>query len=65
MSPLIEIIIALVLVGVIVWVVQTLLPIPPPFKTAILAIVGLILILWLLQLLGVFTFGHSAVVRTP
>jgi hypothetical protein len=55
---LIQLVIALVIVGLILWLVQQFLPVPPVFKSAIYAIVVIILILWLLRVFGLL--GTSA-----
>jgi hypothetical protein len=59
MSGLIEIIVVLIIVGLIVWLVETYLPIPPVFKHVIVALIVLVLILWLLSLIG-FLGSHPA-----
>ena len=51
--PLISLIVTLALVGFVLWLVLTYVPMPEPFKKVILVLVVLLLALWLLQLLGV------------
>lgn len=48
-SPLISIILALALVGLVVYLVVTYIPMPAPFKTVIIAVAAIVLILWLIQ----------------
>ena len=50
---LISLIIALALVGFILWMVLTYVPMPDPFKKVIIVIVVLVLILYLLQAFGI------------
>ena len=51
---IIGIILVIVLLGVLCWAV-TLLPIAPPFRNLIVAVAVILVILWCLQALGVFT----------
>jgi nitrate reductase NapE component len=51
---LITLLVAVLVAAIIYWIV-TLIPFPPgPFKNIVLAILGLIFIVWLLQTTGVF-----------
>lgn len=52
---IISIIIVLVILGVLLWFVETYIPMSPPFKTAIRIVVVVGLLLWLLQVFGVYT----------
>ena len=52
---LISIIVVLVVVGVILWLVQTYIPMPAPIKTVITVVVVLFLCIWLLRLFGIGT----------
>jgi hypothetical protein len=45
---LISLLIAVLVIGLLIWLVQ-LLPLPDPFKTIAMVIVVIIAILWLLQ----------------
>lgn len=51
--PIIQILIVLVIVGVVLWLVQTYIPMAAPIKTIITVVVVLILCVWLLTLFGV------------
>lgn len=51
--PIISIIVTLVVVGVILWLVQTYIPLAPPIKTVLNVVVVLLLCLWLLNIFGV------------
>lgn len=46
-------ILTLALVGLIVWLIITYIPMPQPFKTIILIIVAICLILWLMNVFGI------------
>lgn len=50
---LISIIIVLIVLGLVLWLVQTYLPLPPPIKTVITIVVVLFICVWLLQAVGV------------
>jgi hypothetical protein len=52
---IIQVLIVLVVVGVILWLVQTYIPMAPPIKTIITIVVVLFLCVWLL---GVFGIGR-------
>ena len=52
---LISIVVVLVVVGVILWLVQTYIPMPAPIKTVIMVIVVLFLCIWLLRIFGIGT----------
>lgn len=47
---LISVIVALIIIGFILWLVQTLIPMDPKIKTVIVAVVLLVVCLWLLSL---------------
>jgi len=50
--PLISIIVVLCVVGVILWLIDTYLPLNPTIKRIIEFIVIAVIILWLLQIFG-------------
>ena len=50
---LIQLIVLLVVVGVILWLINTYVPMQPPIKTIINVIVILVLCLWLLSAFGI------------
>lgn len=58
--PIVQILIVLVVVGVVLWLIQTYIPMAAPIKTVINVVVVLLLCLWLLSLFGVggLTIGH-------
>ena len=49
---LIELILVIAIIGFCCWMVTTYVPMPQPFKTAIIVIVVIVLILFVLRLLG-------------
>lgn len=57
---MIEALIILVVIGVILYFVTTYIPMPAPFKTAILIIGALFCLIYLLNVLGItnFDFGR-------
>lgn len=59
---MISLIITIALVGLIVWLIITYIPMPAPFRTIIIVIAALFLILWLASLLGL---GGSGGVSFP
>lgn len=50
---LIELVLVLAIVGFVVYLITTYVPMPPAFKTAIVVIVIVVLVLYLLRVLGV------------
>ena len=51
--PILTIFVVLIVFGLAFWLVDALLPIPAPFKTAIKVLLVVVLIVWLLSLVGV------------
>lgn len=49
---LIQLLVVVVVLGLLFWVVQVYLPIPPPFKAIVLVILVLIACGWLLSAVG-------------
>ena len=57
--PIIQIIVILVVIGLIMWLVNTYVPMAEPFKKILNVIVVIAVVLWLLNIFGVLTgFGH-------
>ncbi len=50
---LISLVIVLVVVGVLLWAVNTYIPMAPPIKNIMNIVVILVVVLWLLQVFGV------------
>jgi hypothetical protein len=51
--PLINVVIALIVVGVILWLINTYLPMDGKIKNILNAVVVIVVVLWLLQAFGV------------
>lgn len=52
---LISVILVLVVVGVVLWLITTYIPMSPPIKTVLTVVIVLVLCLWLLSLFGIGT----------
>ena len=61
--PLITIIITLVVAGVILWAINTYIPMAAPIKKIINIVVVVVLVLWLLQVFGIIGSINSIRVR--
>ena len=51
--PLINVVISLIVVGVLLWLVNTYIPMDSKIKNILNAIVVIVVVLWLLQAFGV------------
>ena len=51
--PLISIVIALIVVGALLWLVNTYIPMDGKIKSILNAIVVIVIVIWLLQVFGV------------
>lgn len=70
MNYLIEVLVVLVIVGLILWLIESYLPLDPMIKRVIVVLIVIILILWLFSMLGAFGsgglyFGHPPLVHRP
>lgn len=54
---LIYIVVVIAILGLIVWLITTYIPMPEPFKMVIYVVCVIVLLLWLLQFLGGATVG--------
>lgn len=54
--PIVSIIVTLVVIGVILWLVQTYIPMAPPIKNVITIVVVLLVCIWLLNVFGVMSY---------
>ncbi len=60
--PLIQILIALVVVGVLLWLVNSFIPMASSIKSILNAVVVIVVVLWLLNVFGLFhSFSHIRV----
>lgn len=50
---MISVLLVLIVIGVILYMVETYIPLSPPIKTVIRVVVVILLCLWLLQVFGV------------
>jgi hypothetical protein len=53
--PILTIILTIVIVGVLMWLINTFIPMPRAIKTLLNIVVLVILILWVLQTTGILT----------
>ena len=60
---LISVVITLVVVGVLLWLINTYIPMDGKIKQIINIVVVICVILWLLSVFGVF--GHAGDIRVP
>lgn len=51
---MIGLLIVIVILGVILYLIENYVPMSPPIKTLLRVVVVLIIVLWLLQVLGVY-----------
>lgn len=55
--PLIQLIVVLIVIGVLLYIVESLLPIDPAIKNVIRIVILLAVVLWLLALVGLIPGG--------
>ena len=51
--PLIQVLIALIVIGVLLWLVNTYIPMQTAIKSILNAVVVIVVVLWLLNVFGV------------
>ena len=61
--PLISVVITLIVVGVLLWLVNTYIPMDAKIKKILNIFVVIAVILWLLSVFGIL--GHSGDIRVP
>jgi len=61
--PLLQIVITLIVVGVLLWLVNTYIPMEAKIKNILNGVVVIVVILWLLQVFGIL--GYLGNVSTP
>jgi hypothetical protein len=54
--PLLEVVIVLIVVGVLLWLINTYIPMAGPIKSLLNAVVVIFLVIWLLQVFGVWHY---------
>jgi len=57
MIPLLQLVVVLIALGVLLYIVESLLPIDPAIKLAIRVVILLAVVLWLLALVGLLPVG--------
>lgn len=57
MAPLIHVALVLIVVGVLLWLVNSYIPMAPSIKSILNLVVVIVVILWLLSVFGILT--HS------
>ena len=53
---LVEIVIVLIVVGVLLWLINTYIPMAGPVKSLLNAVVVIVLVVWLLKVFGVWHY---------
>jgi hypothetical protein len=62
--PLLSLVIVLIVVGVLLWLVNTYIPMDPKIKSILNGVVVICVVLWLLQVFGILgTLSHITVGR--
>jgi hypothetical protein len=59
--PLIQLIVVLIVIGLLLYIVESLLPIDPTIKMVIRVLILIAVILWLLSLVGLLPGGNLRV----
>jgi len=54
--PLIEVVIVLIVVGVILWLINTYVPMAPSIKSLLNAVIVIALIVWILKAFGLWAY---------
>lgn len=54
---LISLLVVVIVIGVVLWLIQTYVPMPAPFKTLVMVILALVACVWLLQAAGIAHLG--------
>lgn len=57
--PLLQLVLVICVVGVILWLINSYIPMPANIKTIINALVVIVLVLWLLQVFGVLSLFNT------
>lgn len=63
MMPLVDLIIALALLGFLLWVVNSLIPMEPSVRKIMNAVVVVVVVLWMLQSIGLLHGGPRIQLR--
>jgi hypothetical protein len=57
--PLIEVIVVLIVVGVLLWLINTYIPMAAPIKSILNAVVVIVVVVWLLKVFGLWSYITS------
>jgi len=57
--PLLSLIVALIVIGVLLWAINTYIPMAQPIKSILNAVVIIALVVWLLKVFGVWHYLFS------
>ena len=63
--PLLQVVIALIVVGVLLWLVNRYIPMAGSIKSILNAVVVIVVVLWLLNIFGLFTSLQSIHIGKP
>jgi len=61
--PLISIVVTLIVVGVLLWLVNTYIPMDAKIKQILNAVVVIVIVIWLLQVFGIIGSMHEIGIR--
>jgi len=61
--PLLTIVLTLIIIGVVLWAINTFIPMAKPIKTILNVVVVIVVCLWLLQVFGLIGSINSIRVR--
>lgn len=59
--PLLSLVVTLIAVGVLLWAVNTFIPMDPKIKNIMNVVIVVMVVLWLLNIFGLF--GHLRTIR--
>lgn len=54
--PLLTILLVLIVAGVLLWLVNTFIPMDGKIKTILNAVVVIVIVIWLLKIIGLFSY---------
>lgn len=63
--PLLQVVIALIVVGVLLWLVNRYIPMAGSIKSILNAVVVIVVVLWLLNVFGLFSSLSSIHIGKP
>jgi hypothetical protein len=63
--PLLQVVVALIVVGVLLWLVNRYIPMASSIKSILNAVVVIVVVLWLLNVFGLFTSLQSIHIGKP